>query len=559
MTHQGAPLLSFDSWDFWWENNKDRFLELKSRLNTANMVTGSISFATGRGRKTRSSGTRRPDRLMVDTEIIPALLQLLAEESDADILDSTLLALARTTDATFASQVADAANELLSHPKLSVRTSAALSLGVLGSETSTQLLVDIASDNSAGKRAVGGGSPHFLVRSFAAISLGLIADPDGVDTLMAVIDELSDSDFEIKVGAIVALGLLGPDHIRADDARGFLETALVDRKLNELIKSFIPTSLGKLGKRDSVPALLATFVDRDTGRSVRQSAAIGLGQIAEMADTEVVELLLDYVEAGRDAQTRHFALISLGEIGARDERPHDHAELHERLTRQFQTEIRKRGKSQQHRSWAALAGALYAREHAAAQPELIEQILAAYEKESDLAYKGGFAIALGLLGSKAAGDTLWEDYQDSADQTFRGYVAVALGFIQYFDASEVLRRQVQDKTITPTFRLQVATALGLMSDAEAVPVLVDTLANARTLGVSSAVAKALGLIGDRDSIGRLKGIAQDERRQKITRAFACVALGIVGERTDLPWNAAISANNNYRAKVSSIEEVLDIL
>ena len=82
---------------------------------------------------------------------------------------------------------------------------------------------------------------------------------------------------------------------------------------------------------------------------------------------------------------------------------------------------------------------------------------------------------------------------------------------------------------------------------------------AKTLGVSSAVAKALGLIGDKDSIPSLKKIAADDSRQKITRAFACVALGIVGEKTDLPWNAAISANNNYRAKVSSIEEVLDIL
>ena len=68
-----------------------------------------------------------------------------------------------------------------------------------------------------------------------------------------------------------------------------------------------------------------------------------------------------------------------------------------------------------------------------------------------------------------------------------------------------------------------------------------------------------GLIGDRNSIAPLKAIASDEDVQELTRAFACVALGLVGEKTDLPWNARLKANNNYRAKVPSMAEVLDIL
>jgi len=141
----------------------------------------------------------------------------------------------------------------------------------------------------------------------------------------------------------------------------------------------------------------------------------------------------------------------------------------------------------------------------------------------------------------------------------RGYAAVTLGFMQYTQAAEDFRELCKSKTIGPTFRLQVATGLGLMGDTEAVSVLIETLRNAETLGVSSAVAKALGLIGDQAAIGPLKDIASDEKIQPITRAFACVALGIVCEKTDLPWNARISADNNYRANVPAIGEVLDIL
>jgi HEAT repeat protein len=98
-----------------------------------------------------------------------------------------------------------------------------------------------------------------------------------------------------------------------------------------------------------------------------------------------------------------------------------------------------------------------------------------------------------------------------------------------------------------------------MSDTEAVSVLITTLKDAQTLGVSSAVAKALGIIGDESAIDPLREIAFDPSIQNITRAFACVALGIVCEKTDLPWNARISQDNNYRARVPAIDEVLDIL
>jgi hypothetical protein len=54
-------------------------------------------------------------------------------------------------------------------------------------------------------------------------------------------------------------------------------------------------------------------------------------------------------------------------------------------------------------------------------------------------------------------------------------------------------------------------------------------------------------------------LASDLERATLTRAFACVALGMVCEKTSLPWNASIMENNNYNVAVPAIAEVCDIL
>ena len=549
----------FEIWEFWWENNKDRFLNLKSRLEKTSNVSGSAGLLTGRGRKAASSATRRPDRNQINNEVVPALLDLLTSSDDRDILDSAVLALGRTTDAGLADSVVEASIPLLSNNDLSVQSSTALALGVLGSETSVQNLQEILQDSSAGRRMVGGGNIHWLVRAFSGLSLGLIGDDSGIDSLMSVVERLGDTEKDIKICSIVGLGMISSDHPKAKAVQEFLLTQLDNTRLDPLIKSFIPTSLGKLGLVDSVPALLATFNNRDTDNIVLESAAIGLGQLASIDDADVIGALTKYIEEGKDAQTRHFAIISLAEIGSRDENFEGNKEVHDELYRLLSRELQGKGKQKSHRSWAGIAAAIYSRPHTEIHPQVIDRLIAAYEDESDPSFKSAYAVALGLLNAKSAGDMIFDDFNRNKEQDFRGYAGVSLGFLQYDEAADALRGLCQNKATSPTLRLQAATGLGLMSDTQAVSTLIDTLEGAQTLGVSSAVAKALGLIGDRDSITPLKDIAMKDGKNSITRAFACVALGLVGEKTVLPWNAIISAHNNYRAKTPSIEEVLDIL
>ncbi|HEX5012403.1 MAG TPA: HEAT repeat domain-containing protein [Planctomycetota bacterium] len=551
---------SCEIWEFWWENNKDQYLDLKSRLSHGVILSGTPSVLTGVGRSSDALSTSRASQQVIESVVIPSLIQLLHQSDNQDILDSAVLALGRTARGETADQMIDAVQPLLAHKELSVQTAATLSLGVLGSPKAVPVLTELMTNSSRGQQLAGGGDVHWLMRAFAALSLGLINDGSSVEPLINIIQNTRDSEHDLKACAIVALGLMDNDEVRK--AYEFLMKELDDRELDAVVKSYIPTTLAKMGhgtRIEAKGALLKTFLDKDVDNDVRQSAAIALGLLGNMTDKDLVDGLLQYVAEGKDMQTRHFGFIALAEIGKRDKDTEAaNAATHQKITELFAREIVKPS-IRTNRSWAALAGAIYAKDIVSAAPVLIEQLSRAYKSEKDPSFKSAFALALGLLNVQPMAETIHEDFRESKDEGFRGYAAVALGFLNCTQAADDLRGLCQDKTIAPTFRLQVATGLGLMKDTEAVKVLVSTLKDAQTLGVSSAVAKALGIIGDEKAIEPLKEIAFDASVQNITRAFACVALGMVCEKTDLPWNARISQDNNYRARVPAIDEVLDIL
>ncbi len=552
---------SYDGWEFWWDANKDRYLNLRNRVGAQKTVSGSFGALTGRGRNGPSTSSNRPTHDDIMQKILPDLLTLMATEDDRDILDSSILALARSVPEEGESTVVEAALPMLAHNELSVQTSATISLGVLGSSDAIDVLTALMTASSAGRRHVGGGEVPQFVRAFGALGLGFIDDPRSVQPLIDIVEKLPDSERDTKVCAIVALGLM--DNERIGDAFPVLIEQLDNRRLDTFIKSYIPTTLAKMAggtMRESIGPLLDVFNDRDTDNAVRQSVAIGLGRLATMDDTEVIDALSDYATGGRDVQTRHYAFISLGKIGARDDAPEQRRDAHDALVRLLANETTKPS-TKSNAPWAAIASALYARgeAHRDAHPEIIDRLWWAYGDTKNASYRAAYVIALGLMDSREHAGALHTDFLESKDNDFRGYAAVALGLMGHEKAKLDFRGMVQNATVAPTFRLQLATSLGLLADGGAIEVLVNTLETAQTLGVSSAVAKALGLIGDASALAPLLAVANDDRKPTITRAFAAVGLGIVGERGDLPFNARISEDNNYRARVPAIDEILDIL
>ncbi|MFT7462752.1 MAG: HEAT repeat protein [Pseudohongiellaceae bacterium] len=553
--NQQAEIPTLESWEPWWDQNKDRFLRLRDHLGRSHNVSGSPGLLTGRGRKLSWRNSQRVDPAQVDGRIVPVLLEVLAHNGDSDILDSTVLALARCAPAHRAPAVLAATIPLLAHPDFSVQSSAALSLGVLGSKAAAALLISLARDDSAGRKAIGGGPIPRQVRAHAAFALGLVADSRSVYSMLQLITRLPAAERDIKACTLAGLGMLPPRHSQLDVIETVLVELLADERLDPSVASYIPTTLAKLGRRTALPALLRAFHDRDSSRPLRQSVALAAGRLATLQDTAILEALRNEVTDGKDRLTRHFSIMSLAQMGANTPWGERHADLASFLGR----ELKGSGKSQEHRSWAALAAAVLGRAHPDVQPLMLERLRDAYAAERAPSYKGAYALALGLLGDAPSAEAIHNDFIDLADQGFRSHAAVALGFLQYIDCSDRLRQHCLDNSSSEGLRIAAASGLGLLGDTSSVSTLVEALREAGSLGTRAALAKAVGLIGDRSAVEPLLELVSDRKQPALSRAFAAVAIGLLAERTSLPFNEPLKADGNYIVPVDSIQELLTIL
>ena len=570
----GSDSRGLDSagWALWWTNNRHRFLGLNSRLVRRAPTTSSATALTGRGKRTLRAASYRPDRPTVNEEILPTLLGLLDSSSEADILDSSVLAAARSSDELTHDEVFEAILPHLGDSVLSVRSASTLALGALGNPDAIPVLVSLLRNDARGKQLVGNGQVHILSRSFAALSLGMIGPAVDETLLMNIVDETTAVENEVRVCTVIGLGLLAAGYEEGaptrDEIRQYLEGLLAEKRTDRRLQAHAATALGRIGDPSALDVLLLAFRDRDTDNAVRRAAAIGLGRLATTAHGEVVDDLLAYVDQGRDRITRRFGLIALGEIGARGAHDRD-TERREKILARLGKEIDGRGKREL-RSWAALAAALYAR--ADDEPRSVDDLAArdgarertldhlrrAYEKERDPAFKSAFAIALGLLGDEASADVLEADLREQRDDDLLGHLAVSLGLLDHAPSAGRMRQLATSRTTAPHLRTEAALGLGLLGDRASVQDLVTALEDAPTLGVIAGVATALGLVGDRLAVEPLRELALSERQGAIPRAFACVALGLLGEKTPMPFQAEILGGEDYLTESMALAEIMDI-
>jgi len=127
-----ASSWGIERWEIWWENNKDAFLDLKNRIGSSRTYSGTGSFLTGRGRKDTAQPSGRPSTEVIRNEVLPALIAAL-DSDHPDVLDSALLAIARSTPDGDADLLLAKIEALLDSKFVSVRQATCLSLGVLGS------------------------------------------------------------------------------------------------------------------------------------------------------------------------------------------------------------------------------------------------------------------------------------------------------------------------------------------------------------------------------------------------------------------------------------------
>jgi len=544
----GADDASLNGWEFWWDANKDALLQGLAERR-APVVTG-----PSRPRPADPPTEVLADRALVEQRIAPTLRAVLDAEREPELIDSAVLALARVTPGESADLAYDAIHRGLSNETLSVRTSATLSLGVLGSARALPLLNALMTNAPAGQRAVSEGAVPWQVRAYAAIALGLTNEPMAVDPLLEVVATSAGNQEELRAAAVLALGMMRND--RSRDALTGLLKLLDDRRLETVVRAAIPTALARLGDASLVPHLLEVFADPDTDPYVRQSLVIAFGTLADLGQPGVLATLAQSVTEPSDAATRHYAAISLARVGARCQDPAlaDERRDVERLLRREVMDPSHRAD----RGWLALATALYGREQPAAQAMLTEVLARTYEKEHDPSRRGAIALGLGLIGADDMAPRLLEDFTASGDDSFRGYAAVSLGLLRCHEAATALRRICSDQTVSDTLRQQVVRGLTLMDDPQLVPVLLDALSEARTIGVAWSLSRALGQRRDSRSVEPLLKLATDTSRSIPSRAFACVALGLVGDKADLRFNADMARDCNYLLLTATLQEIFSL-
>ena len=398
-----------------------------------------------------------------------------------------------------------------------------------------------------------------LVQSLAALALGLGNHDTAVPLLVEQAVGLPDSEIELKSCAIVALGLSAND--AASDATTQLLALLGDRRLDSSLKALVPLALAQLddGARvETVPALLGAFAHRDTDDLVRASLAQALGRLASTRQRAALDALAAVARHDEHVSTRHAALMALAQIGLRDADdeaapPEAHQLIADVLRQQLQTH------NATDRPWGALAAGVYARGRGLQAAALGAALLEGYVEQKDPSTRGAFAIGLGLAGVVAASGPLTEDFRSPGEPTLRGHTALALGLLGDRGVATEMLAACGDKATEPLVREQVAMGLALLRDPDVVTTLLDVLTRVQLHAVSVGVARSLGRIGDRSAITALSQIALDATRPESTRGLAVVALGLLGERGDVPWNAKLRELHNPEVRVDALQLVLDIL
>jgi len=533
----------FEQWEFWWQYNKDALLNLKNNL-FGGPVTGSSSFPGGFD---RDVGTARPTAKVIEEHILPVLREAL-KDAQPDVRDSAMVALgkvgARPDLPTIIEGLKDEAR--------SVREASMLALGILGDREATRTLIHFLDDSVEARRLRGGKQPETRLRAMAALSLGLIGDERSVDALITGVN-LDERLQDVPVCSAVGLGLM-----RNQDPK--IVSALIavfrDLRRDAAVRAHAINSLGRIfqDRRGDAPKEVVLVLGqalRDRESTLRWSGVLAIGLVAR-SDDPIARLLPKIFEDDPELTARYWAGIAMGQIGG------------EAFRRELEKSL---GQTGQARAYSALALGLLVRGDPRAKDAndaTLARILGVFRDEKNPSIRGALSIAMGLMGgSDKSREALQQALVSSGDPLFQGYACVGLGLMRAREAKGTIVEILRGSSSKPDLQREAAIGLGLMGMRDVIPELVAVLnppdgrmPSTLTMG---SISQALGFIGDRTAVLPLVGIARNASLPALSRGFALVALGTIGEEQPLPVLSQISRDLNYRAMVETLQEVLDVL
>ena len=594
--------LTFESWVFWYGNNKEGIERVKEALYTRTESTSPLDVLGGnRNPAGAFTGVTQPIRTKVRTHVIPALRWAMdpAHAEDRDIEGAAYIGLAKVTDdpqdidrllAGLAPRKDGVKDDSM------VRECAALSLGLLCRREAAEQFAPAELDRVRERLFdVFADARGFetRVRGFAALSLGLLGDqPTGPAADASAAREaaaatsrrlydLLDADFagdDLPVGVLVALGLQGPTRVPEDVVAALQEGAvrgrLHARPVSDLVQSYAVLASARLGDGRTTRPLAGLLTARGASVHVKRSAAIGLGLLGRLLASEervaLAKTLREAVEKATDATTQDFGIMSLAYLAGYDALEGRTGVLEDGKVGAYLLEQAGEGPVGA-RPYAALALGWITREmgeHPGTEAQARFRDAAGRTLRDGLAGKAldarnraAYAVALGMMRDLSSRSTLVGLVADRhADRDLRGYAALGLGLLGPTggEAPKALRGLLQER-VSEELTIHAATALGLIGDTGALDLLVQALGDVESQNAKGQIVIAMSKIGDARAVEPLVDLLEDAKVPAATRAAACSGLGVVGDLQWIPSLSKVSRDLNYRALVDLVAEVLTIL
>ncbi len=510
-------------WETWWAANKDTYLRLNERMRKDTRVV-TPGKDGDEARKTAQELRAERDKRVRD-RLVPIFIEALGDDS-FEVRTAAAIALGKTGDRRGSKPLRHAS---LKDAHKDVRDAAVLGLGLLGHDENIPFLEAMLSDFEENTRR----------RSFAAFALGLIGGEDASSTLERYITGRGprpvakrDNQPPLVASVFVALGLAGRPEVAP-----ILRDALGDKRHDPNVQSFILLSLGRLQDRPSLDTTVRLLDSKET--YVRRSAAIAVGKIGTPKDTPAVQRLFRSLRGDRDPITRHFAAVSLSGIAD--------AATRKKLVATFP---KSDGVD---RPFVALALGL------GKLTEAAPMLRKALPRERDPSIRASLCLSLALMDDKAAVPVIETQLAGRGDIWLRGYAALSLGMLASHSSAPLLRERLKDETDS-RLRMNVAVALGLLHDPSARNYLTDLMRSGDgTIYERGGAAMSMGVLRLNASVPDLLAVYGDAKEQELVRAFAMVALGLLGDPSPVPKLARFAIDNNYSVSVDPLNEVLSIL
>lgn len=590
---------STTDWSVWWSFNRDPYLQLKQAIRAGVGETGDDDFFLGFG-QTRAPSSSDPTESQLRERVVPALLTGLDGTKNQDLITASLMALAKIgLDPSEGPALPEVLESYLSHGNQEVAETAAVALGLLGRETSALSLAALLNDDERGRQLVERKEVPYRTRSFAAYGLGLLGSRSeredvrsfAVFHLAAALESDDTPTRDLGTACVLSYGLVplepSGNWPTPDDGparpNGSRESQIIwllqwfsETRASDALRLHAPVALSRLcagtdepARRAVSSALLTVLANHGReSRDVQRATVIALGRLGDDDNDDIDGRIRDKLRklfSSKDAMTRDLARVALARVATRPGQGPEAGAALAPVQSWFLKDL-VAGKSTS-RPWTVFSLGVLAhrriqsgRDVPSAVTSSLRQTLSRTRSPRDV---GALCIALGLARDAEAQELLSERALGGADDSVRAQAAIALGLIGARGEAEALREVVLNSIAKPLVVREFATALALLGDRSVLPVLVAALREARTLPSQSALAFAIGRVGDTRAVDPLLALLGDEGAPEATRAFAAAALGVVGHADDLPWNSRLAVDLYYGLPPGTLTDgargVLDLL